>query len=219
MMSLFIPRMVPVVLVVRTWVRRRFLGNQKETNYALEQIWPEEFIKEVTDGLLPPAYFGMNVAMNKKGYRKLWDCFEQWNESDKCNWFWSCRWRNRTLILDTRKTGLSWRIYSTIHRNWRRFAPWVGALVGDVKQPIILVTEIGWEEESNSLKPRRVWQLNRSPRRRFWIVGKSDKEIDNRQNHCRRVFKKVEMEKARLSMYVKTLSIAQNMLKKLLANL
>jgi hypothetical protein len=44
------------------------IGNQKENNYALRANMTAEFVKEVTDGLLPPAYFGMNVAMNKKGY-------------------------------------------------------------------------------------------------------------------------------------------------------
>ena len=49
------------------------IGNQKETNYALRANMTEaEFIKEVTDGLLPPpAYFGMNVAMNKQGYESF----------------------------------------------------------------------------------------------------------------------------------------------------
>jgi hypothetical protein len=42
------------------------------------------------------------------------------------------------------------RIYPAIHQHWYRgdFAPWVGALIADVKQPIILVTELGQEEES-----------------------------------------------------------------------
>lgn len=53
------------------------LGNQKKTNYALNQPNKEAFIKEVTKGLLPPPpYFGMNVLMNKKGYDSFDEIFK-----------------------------------------------------------------------------------------------------------------------------------------------
>jgi hypothetical protein len=45
-------------------------------------------------------------------------------------------------------------------------------------------------------------------------VGKATKEIDTDRT-AEEFSKEVEIGKARLSMYVKTLSIAQNMLKKL----
>jgi hypothetical protein len=122
--------------------------------------------------------------------------------------------------LDTRKKW-EFRIYSTIHKHRIEgdFAPWVGALVGDVKQPIILVTEIGWEEESVTRLSRvgfdnLIGHLDGGLNR-----GKATKEIDTIDRITAEEFsKEVEIEKARLSMYVKTLSIAQNMLKKL-ANL
>jgi hydroxyacylglutathione hydrolase len=129
------------------------IGNQKETNYALRaDMTEEEFIKEVTDGLLPPpAYFGMNVAMNKKGYESFETVLNNGMRAINATDFEAVVEETGALILDTRKNGnfakgfIPQSINIGIEGD---FAPWVGALVGDVKQPIILVTEIGWEEES-----------------------------------------------------------------------
>jgi glyoxylase-like metal-dependent hydrolase (beta-lactamase superfamily II)/rhodanese-related sulfurtransferase len=129
------------------------IGNQKETNYALRaDMTEEEFIKEVTDGLLPPpAYFGMNVAMNKKGYESFETVLNNGMRAINVTDFEAVVEETGALILDTRKNGnfakgfIPQSINIGIEGD---FAPWVGALVGDVKQPIILVTEIGWEEES-----------------------------------------------------------------------
>jgi hydroxyacylglutathione hydrolase len=129
------------------------IGNQKETNYALRADMTEkEFIKEVTDGLLPPpAYFGMNVAMNKKGYESFETVLNNGMRAIKVTDFEAVVEETGALILDTRKNGTFAKgfIPQSINIGIEGdFAPWVGALVGDVKQPIILVTEIGWEEES-----------------------------------------------------------------------
>jgi hydroxyacylglutathione hydrolase len=129
------------------------IGNQKETNYALRADMTEkEFIKEVTDGLLPPpAYFGMNVAMNKKGYESFETVLNNGMRAIKVTDFETVVEETGALILDTRKNGTFAKgfIPQSINIGIEGdFAPWVGALVGDVKQPIILVTEIGWEEES-----------------------------------------------------------------------
>jgi hydroxyacylglutathione hydrolase len=129
------------------------IGNQKETNYALRADMTEkEFIKEVTDGLLPPpAYFGMNVAMNKKGYESFETVLNNGMRAIKVTDFENVVEETGALILDTRKNGTFAKgfIPQSINIGIEGdFAPWVGALVGDVKQPIILVTEIGWEEES-----------------------------------------------------------------------
>jgi hydroxyacylglutathione hydrolase len=129
------------------------IGNQKETNYALRaDMTEEEFIKEVTDGLLPPpAYFGMNVAMNKKGYESFETVLNNGMRAINATDFEAVVEETGALILDTRKNGnfakgfIPQSINIGIEGD---FAPWVGALVGDVKQPIILVTDIGWEEES-----------------------------------------------------------------------
>ena len=55
------------------------LGNQKKMNYALRaDMTKEEFIDEVTEGLLPPPkYFPLNVKMNKEGYEDLEDVLER----------------------------------------------------------------------------------------------------------------------------------------------
>jgi rhodanese-related sulfurtransferase len=129
------------------------IGNQKETNYALRADMTEaEFIKEVTDGLLPPpAYFGMNVAMNKQGYESFETVLNNGMRAVAVKDFEAIAEDTGALILDTRKNGdfakgfIPQSINIGIEGD---FAPWVGALVADVKQPIILVTEIGQEEES-----------------------------------------------------------------------
>jgi glyoxylase-like metal-dependent hydrolase (beta-lactamase superfamily II)/rhodanese-related sulfurtransferase len=129
------------------------IGNQKETNYALRaDMTEDEFIKEVTDGLLPPpAYFGMNVAMNKKGYESFETVLNNGMRAVTVTDFEAVVEDTGALILDTRKNGAFAKgfIPQSINIGIEGdFAPWVGALVGDVKQPIILVTEIGQEEES-----------------------------------------------------------------------
>ncbi|WP_339656496.1 MBL fold metallo-hydrolase [Flavobacterium frigidarium] len=129
------------------------IGNQKETNYALRANMTEaEFIKEVTDGLLPPpAYFGMNVAMNKQGYESFETVLNNGMRAITVNEFEAVAEDSGALILDTRKNGVFAKgfIPQSINIGIEGdFAPWVGALIADVKQPIILVTEIGQEEES-----------------------------------------------------------------------
>jgi hydroxyacylglutathione hydrolase len=129
------------------------IGNQKETNYALRADMTEaEFIKEVTDGLLPPpAYFGMNVAMNKQGYESFETVLNNGMRAINVKDFETVAEDTGALILDTRGNGdfakgfIPQSINIGINGD---FAPWVGALIADVKQPIILVTEIGQEEES-----------------------------------------------------------------------
>jgi glyoxylase-like metal-dependent hydrolase (beta-lactamase superfamily II)/rhodanese-related sulfurtransferase len=129
------------------------IGDQKATNYALRaSMTEEEFIKEVTDGLLPPpAYFGMNVAMNKSGIESFETVFNQGMKAIKANEFEVVAEEAGALILDTRSNGdfakgfIPQSINIGINGD---FAPWVGALIGDVKQPILLVTDLGLEEET-----------------------------------------------------------------------
>ena len=129
------------------------IGNQKATNYALRaDMTEDEFIKEVTEGLLPPPpYFGMNVAMNKQGYESFETVLHNGMRAIPVNDFEAIVEETGALILDTRKNGdfakgfIPQSINIGIEGD---FAPWVGALIADVKQPIILVTEIGQEEES-----------------------------------------------------------------------
>jgi len=129
------------------------IGNQKETNYALRANMTEaEFITEVTDGLLPPpAYFSMNVAMNKKGYESFESVLDNGMKAIKAEDFEAVAEETNALILDTRNSGdfskgfIPQSINIGINGD---FAPWVGTLIANVKQPIILVTEIGFEEET-----------------------------------------------------------------------
>ena len=127
------------------------LGNQKKMNYALNQPTKEAFITAVTDGLLPPpAYFGYNVAMNKNGY----DSFESVKLKALTplspSAFEALTEATGALILDTRdsnsfKDGF---IPQAINIGVKGdFAPWVGALIGDVNQEIVVVAEVGMEEE------------------------------------------------------------------------
>ena len=128
------------------------LGNQKKMNYALNQPNKEAFIAAVTDGLLPPpSYFPLNVAMNKKGYSSIDDVMKKGMTAMSPETFEQAAELTGALILDTRgaddfaKGFVPQSINIGIKGD---FAPWVGSLVGDVKQELLLVTEPGMEEET-----------------------------------------------------------------------
>ena len=128
------------------------LGNQKKVNYALNQPNKEEFVKAVTDGLLPPpGYFGMNVAMNKKGYESFETVLNNGMRSLSPLEFETTADTTEVVMLDTRaasefaKGFIPRSVNIGINGD---FAPWVGALIKDVKQPILLITELGQEEET-----------------------------------------------------------------------
>ncbi|MCH8556109.1 MAG: MBL fold metallo-hydrolase [Schleiferiaceae bacterium] len=128
------------------------LGNQKANNYALRaDMTRDEFIKEVTDGLTqPPAYFPKNVMMNKMGYDAISDVLERGTQALSPAAFEAAANETGALILDTRKPEVFVKgfipnsIFIGIDGG---FAPWVGTLVPDIKQNILLVTDPGREEE------------------------------------------------------------------------
>jgi rhodanese-related sulfurtransferase len=128
------------------------LGNQKRVNYALNQPDRESFIKAVTEGLLPPpAYFGLNVAMNKKGYESFETVLSQGMKALSPDEFEVAAETTDALILDTRDNTIFYRGFIPQSINiglGGDFAPWVGALIVDVKQPILLITDEGKEEEA-----------------------------------------------------------------------
>lgn len=128
------------------------LGNQKKMNYALNQPGKEAFVKAVTDGLLPPpGYFGMNVAMNKKGYESFEEVLNNGMRALTPDEFEAAAENTEALILDTRDNAVFYKGYIPQSINIGLngdFAPWVGALIVDVKQPILLVTDLDKEEES-----------------------------------------------------------------------
>lgn len=128
------------------------LGNQKRMNYALNQPNREEFIKAVTDGLTPPPmYFGMNVAMNKKGYESFESVLNNGLRALSPEAFEAAAEETGALILDTRGAADFYKGYipQSINIGLKGdFAPWVGSMIVDVKQPILLITDEGVEEEA-----------------------------------------------------------------------
>jgi len=128
------------------------LGNQKKTNYALRpDLDKETFIKEVLTGLMPPpAYFPKNVLMNINGYDGIDNVIERGTRSLTPNEFDLIANETNALVIDTRspKTFGEGFIPNSINISIDgSFAVWVGTLIPDIKQEILLVTDIGREEE------------------------------------------------------------------------
>lgn len=129
------------------------LGNQKKMNYALRADMTEaEFVKEVTDGLLPPpAYFPMNVKMNKEGYANIDDVIAKGENALDPEAFELAANATEALILDVRteKEFVNGFIPKSIFIGLNgNFAPWVGAMIKDVDQPILLVADENKVEEA-----------------------------------------------------------------------
>lgn len=128
------------------------LGNQKKVNYALRpDMSREEFIKEVTTGLTaPPAYFPLNVMLNIKGYESIDKVLERGQQALDPDAFEAVANESGALILDTRdpQTFAKGFIPNSVNIGIDgSFAPWVGAMIPDIRQEILLVTEEGREEE------------------------------------------------------------------------
>ena len=128
------------------------LGHQKQTNYALRaDMTKEEFIKEVTTGLVaPPAYFPLNVMLNIQGYESIDKVLERGQHALSPDAFETAANETSALILDTRdpQTFAKGFVPNSINIGIDgQFAPWVGAMIPDIKQEILLVTDEGREEE------------------------------------------------------------------------
>ncbi|MAJ31905.1 MAG: MBL fold metallo-hydrolase [Flavobacteriaceae bacterium] len=129
------------------------LGNQKKMNYALrDDMSKEEFVKEVTDGLMPPPqYFPLNVKLNKEGYDDVKDIIKRGSVGLEPSNFEDLANKSGAIILDVRhqsefvKGHIPRSIFIGLDGS---FAPWVGTLIADVKQPILLVAPEGREEET-----------------------------------------------------------------------
>ncbi|HET8829177.1 MAG TPA: MBL fold metallo-hydrolase, partial [Pelobium sp.] len=128
------------------------LGNQKATNYALSDISKDDFIKELTTGTLPvPQYFPKNAKMNKEGIETIDEVYERGLNALAPNDFEIAANQTGALILDVRSPDAFAKgfIPNSIFIGLDgQFAPWVGALIVDLNQPILLVTEDGREEET-----------------------------------------------------------------------
>ncbi|MUP47436.1 MBL fold metallo-hydrolase [Gramella sp. BOM4] len=129
------------------------LGNQKKMNYALRaDMTREEFIKEVTDGLLPPpAYFPMNVQMNKEGYTDIDEVLKKGQSALSPEAFEAAANETGAVMLDIRhqsdfaKAHIPGSIFIGLDGS---FAPWVGDLIRDVQQPILLIGDENRIEEA-----------------------------------------------------------------------
>ncbi len=120
------------------------LANQLKTNYALRaDMTQDEFVKEVTDGLLPPpAYFPHNVRLNKEGYASIDDVISRGEKALSPDEFETLANQSEAIILDVRNDDefsemhIPRSIFIGLNGG---FAPWVGALIKDTAQPILLV--------------------------------------------------------------------------------
>jgi glyoxylase-like metal-dependent hydrolase (beta-lactamase superfamily II)/rhodanese-related sulfurtransferase len=129
------------------------LGNQKATNYALRaDMTKEEFIKEVTYGLSPsPKYFPLNVQMNKEGCEDYQEVLARSFRALDVETFDIVTRSTKAIILDVRhqdefaKAHIPNSIFVGLAGS---FAPWVGAIIANVNQPILLITPLGLEEET-----------------------------------------------------------------------
>ncbi|TLP80314.1 MBL fold metallo-hydrolase [Maribacter sp. ACAM166] len=129
------------------------LGNQKKMNYALRaDMTKDEFIEEVIEGLLPPPqYFPLNVKMNKEGYEDIKTVLARGTRALSPMAFEAVANETGAIVLDVRhqddfaKGHIPRSIFIGLDGS---FAPWVGSLIADVKQPIVLVTPVGLEEEA-----------------------------------------------------------------------
>ncbi|MFT3918107.1 MBL fold metallo-hydrolase [Cloacibacterium sp.] len=128
------------------------LGNQKQTNYALKQSSKESFVNAVLDGLTtPPKYFGMNVTLNKKGYDSFEEVMKKGKNPLSVEDFETTAEETGASILDTRNAAEFSKgfIPQSINIGLKGdFAPWVGTMIVDVQQPILLVCDSETEEET-----------------------------------------------------------------------
>ncbi len=128
------------------------LGNQKKINYALANISKAEFITELTTGILPaPQYFSKNANLNKEGYKNIDEVFLQGSKALSVTEIKHLLLNTNAIILDVRKphefanAHIPNSLFIGIDG---QFAPWVGALITNIHQPIIVVAPIGREAET-----------------------------------------------------------------------
>jgi hydroxyacylglutathione hydrolase len=128
------------------------LGNQKRTNYALSNISKEDFIKELTQGIMPaPQYFAKNAALNKGGYESFDQVMQKGLKPLTASEFEAAAADKEVIVLDVRKPEefaaghIPGSVFIGIDG---QFAPWVGTIIGDLRTPLLLVTPQDREEET-----------------------------------------------------------------------
>lgn len=138
------------------------LGNQKQVNYALRaDMTKEEFIKEVTEGILPPPqYFAKNANLNKVGYETVDSVISRGMTALSVAEF-AAEVAKGTLVLDVRKPSeyAAGHIPGSLFIGLDgMFAIWVGTVIKDLTQPILLVTPEARGGNRAALSPRRLRQ-------------------------------------------------------------
>jgi len=129
------------------------LGNQKSMNYALRpDMTKEEFVIELTEGLLPPpAYFPLNVKLNKEGYQDVEKVIAKGQHALSPREFEVAANETEAVVLDVRHQNdfaaghIPRSIFIGLNGG---FAPWVGALIKDINQPILLIVDEDKLEEA-----------------------------------------------------------------------
>ncbi len=129
------------------------LGNQKKLNYALDvNLSKEEFIAQLLDGLsAPPAYFPLNVKLNRTGYQAIDEVMSQGTIALSPKDFLAKARSHEALVLDVRtkdefaEAHIPGSIFIGLDGS---FAPWVGELIVDVRQKLLLVVPEGRAEEA-----------------------------------------------------------------------
>ena len=128
------------------------LGNQKKTNYALQTTLSEDdFVKEVLTGLVaPPQYFPANVLMNIQGYTSIDTVLKKGTQPLSVAAFEAAANETEAVIIDTRSAQEFAKGFIPNSINVGidgSFAPWVGTLIPDIRQPILLVADPAMVEE------------------------------------------------------------------------
>lgn len=128
------------------------LGHQKQVNYALQPMTEDAFVKAILTGLTtPPGYFPKNVLMNIQGYESLDTVMQRAKTALSVEAFEAAANETGALLLDTRDANVFAKgfIPNSVNIGLEgNFAQWVGEMIPDIKQPILLVTDAGKEEET-----------------------------------------------------------------------
>ena len=128
------------------------IGHQKQVNYALKATNKAQFIQKVTEGLAtPPAYFPLNVMLNKQGVGSMDSVMNRGNRPLSILAFELEAEANNALVLDTRSAADFCKGFIPNSINiglGGQFAPWVGEMITDIKQPILIVAAEGMEKET-----------------------------------------------------------------------
>lgn len=188
------------------------LGHQKETNYALNpSLSKAAFIKAILTGLTPPpGYFPKNVLMNIHGYESLDTVLERGHKSLSPEAFEAVANETNALVLDTRNATdfASGFIPNSINIGLDgSFAQWVGEMIPDIKQEILLVSNVGYEEEAMIRLSRvgydgTIGYLEGG----FESWKKSGKEVDTVKRITAEEYEKIEATEKQLTIDVRKLS-------------